>query len=117
MTSGGCDKFTVSDERLPRPPGPSPNYNKRAQRRIHGVWNLGALARVPHRRARCSAFLRACANLPLAPGEDRRPTSPGGATDAFSRALAPRFSELWGQPVLVENRPGANQILGAENLV
>src|SRR6266571_2139150 len=87
MTSGGCDKFTVSDERLPRPPGPGPNYNKRAQRRIHGVWNLGALARVPHRRARCSAF---------------------------PRALAPRFSELWGQPVLVENRPGANQILGAE---
>src|SRR5439155_912675 len=37
-----------------------------------------------------------------------------GATDAFSRALAPRFSEIWGQPVLVENRPGANQILGAE---
>ncbi len=42
------------------------------------------------------------------------PTSPGGATDAFSRALAPRFSEIWGQPVLVENRPGANQIVGAE---
>ncbi len=42
------------------------------------------------------------------------PTSPGGATDAFSRALAPRLSEVWGQPVLVENRPGANQILGAD---
>ncbi|HEY6241323.1 MAG TPA: tripartite tricarboxylate transporter substrate binding protein [Burkholderiales bacterium] len=42
------------------------------------------------------------------------PTSPGGATDAFSRALAPRFSELWGQSVIVENRPGANQILGAD---
>ena len=42
------------------------------------------------------------------------PTSPGGATDAFSRALAPRLAEAWGQPVLVENRPGANQILGAE---
>ena len=44
------------------------------------------------------------------------PTSPGGATDAFSRALAPRFSEIWGQPVLVENRPGANQILGADHV-
>src|SRR5260370_4131097 len=42
------------------------------------------------------------------------PTSPGGATDAFSRALAPRFSEIWGQPVLVENRPAANQIVGTE---
>ena len=42
------------------------------------------------------------------------PTSPGGATDAFSRALAPRLAEIWGQAVLVENRPGANQILGAD---
>jgi tripartite-type tricarboxylate transporter receptor subunit TctC len=42
------------------------------------------------------------------------PTSPGGATDAFSRALAPRLSEIWGQAVVVENRPGANQILGAD---
>jgi tripartite-type tricarboxylate transporter receptor subunit TctC len=44
------------------------------------------------------------------------PTSPGGATDAFSRALAPRLSEIWGQAVLVENRPGANQILGADHV-
>jgi len=44
------------------------------------------------------------------------PTSPGGATDAFSRALAPRLAEIWGQAVLVENRPGANQILGAEHV-
>jgi tripartite-type tricarboxylate transporter receptor subunit TctC len=44
------------------------------------------------------------------------PTSPGGATDAFSRALAPRLSEAWAQPVLVENRPGANQILGADHV-
>jgi tripartite-type tricarboxylate transporter receptor subunit TctC len=42
------------------------------------------------------------------------PTSPGGATDAFSRAIAPRLSEIWGQAVVVENRPGANQILGAD---
>ncbi len=44
------------------------------------------------------------------------PTSPGGATDAFSRARAPRLAELWAQPVLVENRPGANQILGADHV-
>jgi tripartite-type tricarboxylate transporter receptor subunit TctC len=44
------------------------------------------------------------------------PTSPGGATDAFARALAARLSESWGQAVLVENRPGANQILGADHV-
>jgi tripartite-type tricarboxylate transporter receptor subunit TctC len=42
------------------------------------------------------------------------PTSPGGATDAFARALAARLSESWGQAVVVENRAGANQILGAD---
>ena len=42
------------------------------------------------------------------------PTSAGGATDAFARALAQGLGEAWGQPALVENRPGANQIIGAD---
>src|SRR5438093_924795 len=42
------------------------------------------------------------------------PSSPGGATDAFSRALGGRLAEVWGQPVVIENRPGANQIIGAD---
>ena len=42
------------------------------------------------------------------------PTSPGGATDAFARALSARLSSAWDQAVVVENRAGANQILGAD---
>ncbi len=42
------------------------------------------------------------------------PSSPGGATDSLSRALAPRLAELWNQSVIVENRAGANQIIGSE---
>ncbi len=42
------------------------------------------------------------------------PTSAGGATDAFARALAPKLSETWAQSVVVENRPGANQIIGSD---
>jgi tripartite-type tricarboxylate transporter receptor subunit TctC len=42
------------------------------------------------------------------------PTSAGGATDTFARALAPRLAEAWGQAVIIENRPGANQIIGSE---
>jgi|SRR5882672_485036 len=42
------------------------------------------------------------------------PTSPGGATDAFARALSARLSATWEQAVVVENRAGANQILGAD---
>jgi tripartite-type tricarboxylate transporter receptor subunit TctC len=42
------------------------------------------------------------------------PTSAGGATDTFARALAPQLADAWGQPVVIENRPGANQIIGSE---
>ena len=42
------------------------------------------------------------------------PSSPGGATDTLSRALSTRLPEIWGQAVIVENRPGANQIIGGD---
>ena len=39
--------------------------------------------------------------------------SPGSATDITARLLGPRLSELWGQPVVVENRAGAGGTLAA----
>lgn len=38
----------------------------------------------------------------------------GGGTDLVARAVAPRMSESLGQPIVVENRPGANGAVGAE---
>lgn len=42
------------------------------------------------------------------------PTSPGGVTDILGRALAQRLGEAWHQQVVVENRAGAYNIIGAE---
>lgn len=42
------------------------------------------------------------------------PYAPGGATDIIARQLQPRISELWGQPVIVDNRPGASGNIALE---
>ena len=42
------------------------------------------------------------------------PAAPGGVTDLLGRALAKHFAEVWGQQVVVENKPGANNQIAAE---
>jgi len=44
------------------------------------------------------------------------PFPAGGPTDILSRIVAQKMSEDWGQPVVVENRPGANTAIGAQQV-
>ena len=42
------------------------------------------------------------------------PTAPGGGSDTQARLLAKRFTETMGQGFVVDNRPGASGVIGAE---
>ncbi|SDB74955.1 Bug family tripartite tricarboxylate transporter substrate binding protein [Belnapia rosea] len=53
------------------------------------------------------------ANYPVRPIRIIVPYTPGGTTDIATRLVAEPLSKVFGQPVVVENRPGANSIVGA----
>jgi tripartite-type tricarboxylate transporter receptor subunit TctC len=42
------------------------------------------------------------------------PYSAGGSTDVIARAVAKRLGDMWGKNVIVDNRPGASGMIGAE---
>jgi tripartite-type tricarboxylate transporter receptor subunit TctC len=84
------------------------------------------------RKRRSSAFLAVCGTIMViaaalavpTPGRAQDypergvriivPTAAGGSIDATARIIAGKLAALWGRPVVIENRPGANMIIGAE---
>jgi tripartite-type tricarboxylate transporter receptor subunit TctC len=44
------------------------------------------------------------------------PYAPGGSTSHVARLVAAKMTESWGQPVLVDNKPGANTVIGSDAL-
>jgi tripartite-type tricarboxylate transporter receptor subunit TctC len=71
------------------------------------------------------AFLSAALSLPILVGAQNYPNkpirlvvpyAPGGAVDVLGRPVAQKLSELLGQSVIVDNKPGANATLGTDNV-
>jgi len=44
------------------------------------------------------------------------PFPPGGSVDTVARTLAPQLEKQLGQPVVIENRPGASSVIGAQHV-
>ena len=61
--------------------------------------------------------LSAAAQAPSYPARPIKwivPYTPGGITDTVTRVVAQRLQDAMGQPIVIENRPGANSIVGAD---
>jgi tripartite-type tricarboxylate transporter receptor subunit TctC len=64
-----------------------------------------------------SAAAEAQSEFPTRPVRLVNPYTPGGSVDLVGRALAIGLSEIWGQQVIVDNRPGAGTQIGSEIVV
>ena len=78
------------------------------------VWRI-ALAMVA--LAPCAAFAQSPASYPDRPIRLLVPYPPGGSTDPIARLLAEDTAPRLGQPIVVENKPGAAGSIGTEHVV
>src|SRR5437588_8766854 len=85
------------------------------------------MTRRRHFMRKTIAMLIAAVMLPMAiPASAQAPTYPdkpirivvpfpvGGVADTFGREIGRKLTELWGQPVIIDNRPGAGGNIGAD---
>lgn len=62
----------------------------------------------------CVSALGHAQQFPEKPVRIIVPFPPGGGADALARIMQPKLTEMWKQPVIVENKPGASGHIGAD---
>src|SRR5258708_18518762 len=61
-----------------------------------------------------TASIAAAQGFPERPIRIIVPLTPGGSPDTIARSIAAGLQNIWSQPVVVENRPGGSQNIGAD---
>ena len=77
-------------------------------------WWKSSLAMLVLAAAALPAAAQAPAPYPSRPIKWVVPYTPGGITDTVTRVIMQRVQDAVGQPVVIENKPGANSIVGAD---
>jgi tripartite-type tricarboxylate transporter receptor subunit TctC len=96
-------------------PAVSASTRLRLVKRIVAVMlMLGCLTRADYPAAAQTPSKDGSATYPDRPIHIIVPFAPGGASDVLARVVGDKLSEAWGQPVVIDNRPGAGGNLGAE---